>query len=153
MPTNFYRRIPRVVQAMQFKFSPTPKAEQGIFASELEEFCRGYAEAYLDLEIPQIKLRQANGAAMVHPGDWIVRYSPDHFRVFTPDKFTAEFEPFPALQSKADIEIVAGWLQERFDNCMRFADEKTDPTDKAGWLADARYFSRAIELLKEADRA
>jgi hypothetical protein len=38
-------------------------------------------------------------------------------------------------------------VQERLDNCIRIAAEKTDPDDRAGWLEDASYFRAILSVL------
>ncbi len=43
---------------------------------------------------------------------------------------------------------VLEWVQERYDNCVRIAAEKTG-SDKAGWLADAAYFHAICQLLSQ----
>lgn len=40
------------------------------------------------------------------------------------------------------------WLQERYDNCLRIAAQKTGE-DQKGWLDDAHYFNLAIAMLQE----
>ena len=43
-------------------------------------------------------------------------------------------------------EDVRLWLQERYDNCVRIAKQKTGE-DAMGWIEDAAYFEAAIRLL------
>lgn len=43
---------------------------------------------------------------------------------------------------------VIEWFQERFENTLRIAAEKTDREDREGWLLDAEYYSAALKLIR-----
>jgi len=43
------------------------------------------------------------------------------------------------------------WLQERYDNCIRIAAQKTGD-DQRGWWDDAYYFRLAIKMLQDPEQ-
>lgn len=40
------------------------------------------------------------------------------------------------------------WLTERRENCLRIAKMRTDAAERRGWLADAAFFTKAIEAAR-----
>src|SRR3546814_17156425 len=52
-------------------------------------------------------------------------------------------------QRQITAEETAQWLAERFQNCLRIGSGKTG-ADQAGWIEDAAYFARALEIVTRA---
>ena len=96
---NFYRRIPRVVRALQFILTDS-------FQAELEEFTGGRAQIHTDTQPVTIDIREGAAHWLALPGDWIVQLAPDVFRCYSPIDFAAEFEPFPAPEVSGPVNAL-----------------------------------------------
>ena len=87
--TNFYRRIPRVVRALQFILTDS-------FEAELRDFAGDRATLYLN-KVNQDTRVIVYGFGSAMPGDWIVQKHPEPvFTVITAELFAHDYEPFPA---------------------------------------------------------
>jgi hypothetical protein len=51
-----------------------------------------------------------------------------------------------ALQHSRAPAKLTEWLKERYDNCVRHAEQRTGD-DRDGWLEDAYYFELALTTL------
>ena len=88
MPVNFYRRIPRVVRALQFILTDS-------FEAELRDFCGDIAKLH---RLAQRVELYRGLPILVLPGDWIVNSEPGRFTMCKADEFADRYEPFPAPQ-------------------------------------------------------
>lgn len=98
--TNFYRRIPRVVRALQFILTDT-------FEAELREFTGGKVEI-TRLEPPQLAVKTNGHVYTACPGDWILEWDPGKFVIFMDEILQADFEPFPAPPAPASGTLEIG---------------------------------------------
>jgi hypothetical protein len=58
--------------------------------------------------------------------------------------------PSPELVKRPAPEPLSlvDWLIERLENCIRIADTKDNPDDRASWLEDAGYFAAALRVVR-----
>lgn len=112
MPVNFYRRIPRIVRALQFILTDT-------FEAELREFSADQVKLRTNEGTPLVEFKQAEFTRRGFPGDWIVELKPGEFGIYQPETFALIFEPFPAPPS-------IGWQAAQVQALNVFAQRKLE---------------------------